>query len=144
MFYMSREARCFYSFKLIYVIIFLRIHSWRTLIFEAGNIRQDASTCCHKSHALCAMQKYCTLNVVSRNWMFAEVPFISLFLSLLHKAAYACTPAIGVKLAELSIRGTYAVDLIHEKRRPYFQAVLYCKTVLFMALDCESENMTYY
>lgn len=101
-----------------------------TLIFEAKNIRQDASTC-HKSHALCAMQKYCALNVVSRNWMLAEVPFISLYLSLflLHKAAYACTPAIEVKLAELSIRGTYAVDLIHEKRRPYFQAVRYCKIV---------------
>jgi len=66
---------------------------------------------------------------------------LSLFFFLSYRATYACTPAIGAKLAELSIRGTYAIDLIREKRRSYFQAVLYYKIALFVTLDCEFENM---
>jgi len=59
---------------------------------------------------------------------------------LLHKPLPTRTPAIGVKLAELSIRGTYAVDLIHEKQRPYFRAVLYRKIVPFSILRYSIAN----
>lgn len=50
-------------------------------------------------------------------------------------------PPTGVKLAELSIRGTYAVDLIREKQRPRSRVVLHRKTAPRMGPDRDSENM---
>lgn len=92
----------------------------------------------HKSRALCAAREYrgieCSLAELDARGSAVHFSCINL-------PTPVHLPPTGVKLAELSIRGTYAVDLIRKKRRPRCRAVLHRKTAPRMVLDRESENM---